>query len=319
MKRLLVLALLCTAAMPARADDAPPWANGVSEADQARANSLFAEGNQLFAQLAHSLALDKYRAAVAIWNHPMIRFNMAVTLIRLDRILEAADELEQALAFGEQPFSPELYQQALDYQNLVRKQLAHIEVSCDLPGTKILLDGKPWFIAPSAKKVRVTSGEHVVVAERKGYLTVSRQLVLAGGSTMTEKLTLIPLEKALIVEYPSPRWLPWTVTGVSAAVALGGLGMWLKGKSDLDDFERDYARECPDGCETGLDMHRALAEAQDSALFTGNAGVTMMIVGGVATVTGLAWSLVNTPMRRLPKVEVAPTRSGAAATARWSF
>lgn len=316
MKHLRLLLLLALAT-PAVADESPPWASGVSGAAQERANALFADGNQLFTQLAHAPALEKYRSAIAIWDHPMIRFNMAVTLIRLDRILEAAAELEKALAFGNQPFSPELYQQALDYQNLVRKQLAHIEVRCDLPDTKILLDGKPWFVAPGTKTIRVTGGEHVLVAERKDYLTVSRQLVVAGGTTASETIDLVPIEKAIIVEYPSPRWMPWTVTGVGAGLALGGLGLWLKGKSDLDDFERDFMRECPFGCE--LDMHRSLANAQDSALFKGTAGVTLMITGGAATVTGLLWSLVNTPSRRLPKVEVAPTRGGAGASARWSF
>jgi hypothetical protein len=313
----LAVAFLLAIAAPAMADEPPPWATGVSDADQERANALFAEGNQLFAQLAHAPALEKYRGAIVVWDHPMIRFNMAVTLIRLDRILEAAEELEKALAFGNQPFSPELYQQALDYQNLVRRQLAHIEVRCDLPGTKILLDGKPWFVAPGTRSIRVTSGEHVLVAERKDYLTVSRPLVVAGGSTVRDTLQLVPLEKAVIVEYPSPRWIPWTVTGVGAALALGGLGLWLKGKSELDDFEREFRRECPMGCE--LAMHPSLADAEDSALFKGKAGVTLMISGGAATVTGLLWTLFNTPSRRLPKVEIAPMRSGAAANARWSF
>ncbi len=317
MTRVLVLALAFAIAAPAHADDTPPWEAGVSDTDQERANALFGEGNQLFAQLAHAPALEKYRAAIAIWDHPMIRFNMAVTLIRLDRILEAADELEKALAFGDKPFSPELYQQALDYQNLVRRQLAHIEATCELPGTKILLDGKPWFIAPGSKKIRVTGGEHVLVAERKDYMTVTRQLVVAGGSTATEQLHLLPLEKALIVEYPSPRWLPWTVTTASAAVALGGLGLWLKGKSDLDEVDRDFRRECPSGCS--LESQPGIADAQDSALFKGKLGVTMMIAGGAGTVTGVLWTLFNTPTRRLPKVEVAPTHSGAAASARWSF
>ena len=81
-----------------------------------QANALFAEGNQLFAQQAHAPALEKYKAAIALWDHPLIRFNMAVTEIRLDRILEAADDLDERCATATTPFTPELYQQALDYQ-----------------------------------------------------------------------------------------------------------------------------------------------------------------------------------------------------------
>ena len=80
MKTLVVLLAL---AGTAYADD--PWAQGVPLANQKAANKLFAEANQLFAQQAHGPALEKYKAAIAIWDHPLIRFNMAVTEIRLDR------------------------------------------------------------------------------------------------------------------------------------------------------------------------------------------------------------------------------------------
>jgi len=316
---LAVLMLALAAAMPARADDEPPWAQGVPAATQAKANELFAEGNALFAQLAHAAALDKYRAASALWDHPMIRFNMAVTLVRLDRMLEAADELDKALRFGATPFTTELYQQALDYQHLIKRQLGNIEVRCDLPGTQILLDGKPWFVAPGSAKVRVAGGEHIVVAERKEYLTVTRRLVVAGGSTASEQLKLVPLESALIVEYPQPKWLPWTVTGVGAAAAFGGLGLWLHAKKRLEDFDRDYTRECPTGCETDQETYKKLVDKQDSALLEGKVGVSMMIAGGAIVVGGVIWGYVNRPTRRLPKVEVAPTAGGAAAAATWSF
>lgn len=316
MRALVVIALLLVAT-PAYAED--PWAKGVSEQTQDQANALFSEANALFTQLAHAPALEKYKAAVALWDHPMIRYNMAVTLIRLERMLEAADELEKALRFGAKPFTAELYQQALDYQNLVRRQLGNIEVTCELPGTQLLLDGKPWFTAPGTRQVRVEAGEHVIVAERKDYLTVSRRLVVAGGKTVSEKVALVPLDRAVIIEYRHPRWLPWTVTGVGAATALAGLGFWLLGKSHLDEFEADFVEQCPAGCEAGLGMHTALADAQDRALLEGKVGVSLMIAGGAVTVAGTVWGLLNRPIRRLPKVEVAPTAGGAAASARWTF
>src|ERR1700733_8189364 len=120
MKQLVIAIVLILSTHRAGAE--PEWAKGVPAETQAQANKLFAEANQLFAQQAHAPALEKYRAAIALWDHPMIRYNMAVTLIRLDRILEAADNLEKALRFGQTPFStPELYQQALDYQALVKR------------------------------------------------------------------------------------------------------------------------------------------------------------------------------------------------------
>ena len=134
---------------PAPVDTTPkPWAEGVPQDTQDKASALYEEGNQLFAQQAHAPALEKYKAAIALWDHPLIRFNMAVTEIRLERILEAADDLEQALRYGDKPFKPELYQQALDYQALVKGRVGFIEATCDQAGAHLLLDGKPWFDCP---------------------------------------------------------------------------------------------------------------------------------------------------------------------------
>lgn len=319
MTRVLIVLWILAAAAPARADDDVPWAHGVAAEQQARANALFAEGNELFAQRAHGPALDKYTAAATIWDHPMIRFNMAVTLIRLDRMLLAAEALEKALRFGATPFTPELYEQALDYQRLVTNQLGHVEVSCDQPATRIQLDGKPWFDAPGTHKIRVTSGAHVLVAEREGHITISRRLVIVGGSTVTEKLELVPIERALLIKYRHPRWLPWTVTGGGAAIVLGGLGLWFAGKSQMDRFAQQFVRECPTGCEADLSMHQALADEQDSARLKGKVAVSMMVVGGVVTAGGVAWAIYNRPQRYLPQLEVLPSTTGVAARASWRF
>jgi hypothetical protein len=114
---------------------ATPWAKDVPAAQQEQARALFEDGNQLFAQQAHGPALDRYRAAGALWDHPMIRFNMAVTEIRLDRVLDAADDLQAALRFGQTPFTPELHQQALDYQALLAGRIGELEVGCAQPGS----------------------------------------------------------------------------------------------------------------------------------------------------------------------------------------
>ena len=160
MKALLVLLLLCGVA----AADVP-WAENVSKESQSKANTLFAEGNELFAQQAHAPALEKYKAAIALWDHPLIEFNMAVTLVRLDRILEAADALDKALRFGAAPFpAAEQHQQALDYQKLIAGRVGTLEITCDAPAM-VLLDGQAWLNCPGKRTARVLAGEHVIVGE----------------------------------------------------------------------------------------------------------------------------------------------------------
>jgi hypothetical protein len=319
MIRTVCLAIGLAIAMPAHAETDEPWAVAVPTEQQDRANAVFAEGNLLFAQLAHAAALEKYKAALALWDHPMIRFNMAVTLVRLDRILEAADELERALRFGDKPFPPDLYEQARDYQALIKKQLGYIEIACPDPDTHILLDGKPWFDGPGTRTLRVTTGEHTIDAQRIGYLPYARTVVVAGGKTVTEQVKLVSIESAVTLRYRHPRWMPWAVAGTGAAIAAGGLVVSLAGRRQMDRFATRFGKECPGGCEADLDMYPELAEERDSAHLKGTIGVSLMVAGGAIAVGGIVWVVLNRPQRTLPRIEVAPTAGGMTAVADWRF
>lgn len=299
MKSLIVLLLL---AQTAFADE--PWEQGVAHANRDQAQALFGEGNALFAQQAHQPALEKYRAAIALWDHPLIRFNMAVTLIRLDRILDAAEALDAALRFGQSPFTPELYQQAMDYQKLVAGRVGTIEASCDQADAQVLLDGKPWFACPGSKQQRVLTGEHVIVGEKPGYLTFSRRVVVPGAAA---KLDFVPLDSVVKLEYPSPRWMPWTTAAAGAAIALGGVGFWIAASNQMDEFDAEFAMRCPTGCNASFEGVEDLERDKDSAQLKGTIGVSMMAVGGAAAVGGVVWAILNRPRRVLPNIEISPT------------
>src|SRR5664279_2990071 len=313
MKTLVMLLLLAQAAY---ADD--DWAKGVTPQNQKDANALFAEGNQLFAQQAHAPALEKYKAALALWDHPLIHFNTAVTEIRLDRILEAAADLDKALQYGDKPFpSKELYQQALDYQLLVKGRVGDVEASCKQPHVHMLLDGKPWFDCPNTAKQRVLIGEHVILGEdpTKDLVPETHKVVVASGATVAQTITLRGFDSAVVLKYPYPRWIPFTIAGGGAALALGGLAFWFAGRSQMDEFESDFATECPTGCDAGLNakpQEKLLAEKRDSAELKGKIGISMMIVGGAITVTGTVMAIINSKAKRVLPVEITPNSQGGA-------
>lgn len=299
------------------------WAVGVPQDKQKQAEQLFEEANQLFAQQAHAPALEKYRAALALWDHPLIHFNTAVTLIKLSRPLDAASDLELSLAYGADPFVdfPGRFEEAKNYQQLLANQVGYIEATCSQAGANVLLDGKPWFACPGTQKQRVLVGVHAVVGEQKGYLTASQRIIVAaGGKTETTTVKLIPLESAVTLEYPYPRWIPATIGGAGFAIALGGLAFYAAGRSQMDEFESQFASECATGCPKELDGdNQDLADTRDSAKLKGTIGITMMIAGGVAFVGGVVGFLADKPKRVLPTVEVAPTAGGAVGTVGWRF
>ncbi len=309
---------------PAPVGPPKPWAVGVPQDVQDKATALYEEGNTLFAQQAHAPALEKYKQALALWDHPLIRFNMAVTEIRLERILEAADDLEKSLRFGDEPFkqkSDTLYQQALDYQALVKGRVGYVEASCDQAGAHVFFDGKPWFDAPGKKKMRVLAGEHAITAEKDKFLTRSQKIVVTGGATASQDIKLVPLDTAVVLKYRYRRWIPWTVTGLGVALAAGGVGVWFLGKSEMNQFQADYTVQCANGCEPGLTdpAHRSLANERDSAELKGKIGIGMAGAGGAVMATGIVLAIMNRGERVLPNLEVAPKPGGGVAAVGWRF
>lgn len=306
---------------PPESSEGKPWAEGVPQDQQDKARALYEEGNTLFGQQALTGALDKYKEAIALWEHPLVRYNMAVTEIRLEKVLDAADDLEKALKWGDKPFKPELYQEALGYQALIKGQVGYVEASCDQAGASLLFDGKPLMSCPGSKKMRVLAGEHTIVGEKKDYLTQSTKLVVSGDKTAKANITLVALDSAVSYKYPYKRWIPWTLIGAGVAVGVGGAGTWLLGKNQNDQFNSDYAVTCANGCEPGLTdpAHAGLRNERDQAKLKGQIGIGMAGLGGALAVTGVVIAILNRPQKILPNVEVAPTSGGGIAGIGWNF
>lgn len=300
------LALLLVARIAAA--EPSPWAKGVSDQQQHRANVVFAAGNDLFAKRDYAAAVKKYRESLELWDHPLVRFNLAVTFIRMDRVLEAATELEKALAYGDKPFTVELYQQALDYQSLVKGRVGDLEVSCPQSGTHVLLDGKPWFDCPGTQQLRLLAGEHALVGEKPGYVPNARRVVVSGGATTTEAIELVAIDKAIAVTYPYPRWIGWTIIATGAAVAVAGGAYRFVGGRNMEKFESDFGTECPQGCD--LANHPGLSHEHDTAQLQGKVGIGLAIAGGGIVLGGVLATILDRPRRSLPNLEIAPARNG---------
>lgn len=236
----------------------------------------------------------------------------------MDRILEAAESLDAALKYGDKPFTPDLYQRVLDDQQLVRGRVGELEVSCLQPDVRVLLDGKPLATCPVTRKLRVLAGEHILLGEKTSFMTVSKHVVVTGGTTATEDIALIPLDSAMILTYRYPRWMPYTVAGTGAAIALGGLGFYVASRSQMDRFESDFATQCPQGCK--LSDYPPLAGERDSARLKDTIAITMLVGGGAVTITGVVLAIINSKAERtLPAIETTPTHGGAVTTLGWQF
>jgi hypothetical protein len=308
---LAMLLLLCSVALAAPTDR--PWAAGVSEEDQQRALGIFKEGNTLFAELQHAEALAKYREALKVWNHPAIRYNAAVALINLDKPLDAMEELESSLRFGEAPLGAETYKQALIYKKLLSGQLAELDVTCDEPGAEVVLDGAPLFVAPGKTSRRLLPGAHSLVARKNGFLTETRSLQLVPGHLSSETVKLQNL--STLPTHTVRRWAlwkPWTVFAAGVAVALIGLPLILDAKSNFDTFDSEISRLCPNGCSSSQ-LPTTVLEADSRARAENAAAIAMFSIGGAAAAAGAVLLILNQPRIEAaprPAVTVAPALGG---------
>ena len=164
-----------------------PWAKGVPEQEQALALGLYLAGNQEFTESRFAQALAKYKEAVRHWDNPAIRFNMAISLINLDEPVEAKDNLERSLVYGEAALGADLYNQGLTYRKLLDAQLVHLTLASADAGARVTLDGKLVFIGPGTSDQVVLPGEHQAVATRNG-TSVSEVFLLVAGKARKYEL-----------------------------------------------------------------------------------------------------------------------------------
>jgi tetratricopeptide (TPR) repeat protein len=288
----LILTLLATSTF-ADEKQARPWANGVSAPEQASALNLFRQGNVFFEQSQYSQALERYRAAIGHWDHPSIRFNMAVCLINLDQPLEARENLEKALAYNAAPFdTQELYAQALTYRKLLQGRLASLTISCEEPEARVSLDGKELFRAPGEVHQVLLPGEHEIVAAKDGFLTETHPITLIPGRDQHEKIKLVTVAANTHFERRWKTWKPWAVMAAGAAVALVGVGLELAANSDYGKYDRDFGQLCPLGCH-GSQVPGSLADIQSRARAENIAGITIMAAGGATLLSGIVLAIVN--------------------------
>jgi hypothetical protein len=310
-------------ASPVHADKkrpATPWSEGVSPAQQDKALELFQAGNVFFEQSKYTEAVERYEKALASWDHPNIRFNMAVCLINMRQPLAAWDHLTKALRFGEKPLGKKLFADAQSYVAVLEASLGELTIKTDQPDVKIEVDGVQLLYGAGQKTKRMLAGNHQLVATRAGYTTESRALILPAGKPVIEVISLVPTKVEVQVRRENYErrwrwWVPWIVTGSGLAVGLTGTLVYVSARSDMKAYDRDLAIECPAGCSDDQ-IPKALANREQSARRKSGIGIGMWAAGGALALTGGVLAILNRPRKLeerqpVPAVTITPDYVGA--------
>ncbi|NMO14061.1 PEGA domain-containing protein [Pyxidicoccus fallax] len=265
-----------------------PWARGVAAKDQQTAQALFLEGNERLQESVFIEAVRQYEWALKHWNHPAIHYNLALALMNLDRPVEVHKHLVAAIEHGPEPLDTGRYEHALSYKALIEKQLAWLEVTCDVPGATVTLNGQSLFSAPGQFKGLVRPGMYSLVALKGGYLPTEKGQPVMPGEKVQVQLKLYTSDEVTQYRRRWSSWLPWSVVGAGMAVAGGGALLHMNAHDRLDAFDTEV-RGCSQGCPPGPGLVRLRTQANTLQ----NIAVGSYVLGGAALTTGAVLLYLN--------------------------
>lgn len=282
---------------------ARPWAKGVSKADQEAAFALFAEGTRLLKDAFFTRAADRYRAAIAKWDHPAIHFNLAKALMNLDTPAEAYKHFDSSLKYGGEPLDPDQIEQAKHYKkDLYENELAEVTVTATEPDAIVTLNNSILFTAPGSWTGVVRPGQAAIIASKTGFETVQLQPKLKVGTKTDIPIEMIPTVRNVVYKRAFPNWIPWTVfsTGL-VVIGGGGLSTWQASKA-YKDFDNAIAT-CDANSTTPIagtdgEIHacfptKSITDKRDRGDLFSTLSTVGYIAGGAIAATGIVLLIVN--------------------------
>jgi hypothetical protein len=270
-----------------------PWTEGVPFDKRKRAYKLFLEGNDIIKEGFFGKAADKYKEALALWEHPAFHYNLGIARMNLDQPVDAYERFLAARKHGPLPISEEKYRLAQKYLDLLRKQLGEIEVICHEPGAEVAVDGKPLFAGPGRQSVMVRPGGHRVDASKRGLMPDTQQVVLnPGDSTRVTVAPQIPEHLRTVRRWP--QWLPLAVAGAGAVALAGASLMDWQSSRLFDRFDSTFDTRCrmSSGCRDNQIPPAEQAQLDSAYLWQWGARATYA-VGGLTIVTSATLFYLN--------------------------
>ena len=315
--------------------DALPWYAGVSQERQERARELHRQAAVLHKELRFVDAIDHYERALAAWEHPEIRFQLARAVLKTGRALDAWHHLQQVWQWGPEALIGDKRTMARELEaTLMREHLAMVEVHCAQAGVAIELNGEVLFRGPGSAKQVVRPGQHTVTGRQAGYFAVVQPVAAVAGQRSRVTVELSP--DRLLETRRWTAWKPWAVVGAGAALAVIGGGLRLDADRRMGLATDRFKRECHDEsvCDPLADpgIHDQATRERDVGLGAISAGGTVAAAGLVLVLFNQAQSVRSEDRSRAPSemTPIAPpalspsvspsvSADGAGMSMRWRF
>lgn len=296
-----LLTLLATASLGAAEPDAD---------DQARGKELAVEGFGAYKAGEYRDALQHFEQASSLYPTGQVWRMLGYTLLALERWVEAADALDQALATDLKPLPAELRAEVRTNLDRALSQVATVTIESDVVGAKVSIDGEPAEPLPVEGR-RLLQGRHNFEVQAPGRQSQQRGVELPGGESTTVRLAfgghdaVEPTAGGRFTESPTGRTSGWwpvgiafgavglLATGVGVATLASGITMQDSLEDRIALHDAEYGTGCTSG-DYGLctyDIAGINRDAQRAESMQGW-GLGLTIGGAALAVTGVVMAIV---------------------------
>ncbi|MBI4706207.1 MAG: PEGA domain-containing protein [Deltaproteobacteria bacterium] len=197
---LLVIALFAGLALWLHA---APALGQPSGADEAEGKRLAMEAFKEYQASDFKKALDSFEKARKLYPSGQVLRMTGYSLVALERWLEAADALEDALRTDFKPLSDADRGDTQKNLDTALSHLSTLSLTAKVDGATASIDGGEPREMPV--KIRVLEGRHTVVAKAEGYHDSERSIKVAGGQPFDLE---VELRKPEPVKKPKPERKP---------------------------------------------------------------------------------------------------------------
>lgn len=234
----LVLSLVCGLSSLAYAD---------ASAD---AEALITRGIDLRRQGKDAEALEAFRQAAETHSTPRALAQMGLAEQALGHWVAAEAHLKLALEHPNNPWVSRNRDTLTRSLAAVGERLGSIELSCDVAGANVSVNGTPAGTTPLSEPLRVVSGSVVVEVIAEGYHPMTRTLQVNAGSLARENVTLVPLRVTPVTPVPTTPITPVNPSETACEVGQVRVDNHCCWPGQIWNATRQHcagAPQCPDG------------------------------------------------------------------------
>lgn len=279
----------------ARTHDDEPWKKGVSEAAKKRAKKLFERAMERHEQYDYEQALDDYKNALKLWDHPGVHHNIGLLYINLSQPKAAYEHFTRALSWGPNALKKKQRIEAEAHiEKLLRERLGRVIIRSEQPGIQVSLNGHVVFTGPGKSSHVVEPGSLIISAVKPDHYPVIETLTQLPGQESAVAITLS--EDRVDSHRRFPTWLPWTVLSSGLGVSLiGGVLQW-RAHANVDEAEAALVRDC-----VNTECNPRWPPGYERARLQQSVAIGALTFGGLAAAAGLLGAWFNRPVTRRTK------------------